>query len=124
MFWVWFNVQSGKPAAVIEAPSAAAVQAKTGFPPIGGPFRTRAQAEAFLKSCGDLQKTTPTVPNPVKSAENAVANSLGLPKLHNLRDLMVRVIKVVLGASMIIIGLVEIAKPGQVLSKLPVPVPV
>jgi hypothetical protein len=62
-WWIWYNVQSGQPAQFIEEPTAAAVENATGFPPLAGPFPTKAAAQAYATSSGITQKTTPTTPS-------------------------------------------------------------
>lgn len=73
---------------------------------------------------------TPTTSTPTAAkqgatqAVNAAAGSLGLPTFSNLRDFVVRAMKVVIGAMLIIIGINSLMKDQGIDLPKAVPVPV
>jgi hypothetical protein len=85
-----------------------------------GPFATEAEAKA-------AQNPTSS-PTPVQAGKRAVTGAvssiLGLPALSHLRDLVIRSVKVVLGAALIIIGLAKLSGIEKIASNLPAVIPV
>ena|ERR1700735_1547594 len=62
----------------------------------------------------------------VKTLQDAIPNPLNgiLPTLSNLRDLVIRSVKVVLGAALIIIGLAKLSGVEKIASNMPAVIPV
>lgn len=56
-WWVWYNVQSGDPAQVIQAKNSGDVQNQTGFPPLAGPFKSKTEAENWINKSPEGKKT-------------------------------------------------------------------
>jgi hypothetical protein len=71
-----------------------------------------------------LGATGQAVQTGVSDAANAAASSLGLPKLSNTRDFVVRAMKVIIGAMLIIIGVSSLLKGEGISVPKAVPVPV
>ena len=92
---------------------------------VWGPWPTKAAAQAAFNNNSYQGKPVTTVgDSPKTPGQSTLQSLLGIPALHDTRDLVIRTVKVVLGVALIIIGLVEIARPGQILSKLPPVIPV
>lgn len=87
----------------------------------------QAAAEAQKEVPGGKTPTT-SITQGLKNAPGGVANLLtngagnllGLPQLHNLRDLMVRSAKVVIGAALIIIGVAQLSGASKAISSIKV----
>lgn len=78
-------------------------------------FPTQAAAEAYAKE-NPAQRGAGYVTGPDSSALSALG--LHLPSLTNLRDLVIRSVKVVIGVALIIIGLVKLSGAPAEVTKL------
>lgn len=91
-----------------QAEAQANLAVKVGGSNLTGPYATEADAEAAVKAGkvnkGDQSQAQQTV----SAAASGLQDVLGLPTLSNLRDLMIRVMKVVVGAALVIIGVAEL----------------
>lgn len=117
-WWVWYNVQSGKPAQVIQEPTAAAVQKATGFPPLAGPFTTRGLAEKWLSSSGTRKRTTGHDINPISAAGSALGTVSDFLKRLTEASLWERIGEVVLGLILIAVGIARITKAVPAATKI------
>lgn len=115
-WWVWYNVQSGKPAQVIQAATKGDVQNKTGFPPLAGPFKTKADAQHWIDSSPTGKKTKPTHPlgNPLSGLE-AVGNFFNELGQANV---WIRVGEVVLGLILITVGIAKMTNAVPIATKV------
>jgi hypothetical protein len=86
-----------------------------------GPYKTEALALAHKGVSGPPASTNESLGQQLGTATGSV---LGLPQLSNLRDLMIRVIKVVIGAAMIIVGIAQLSGASKIAASLPKVVPV
>lgn len=128
-YWVtWKDVSNSTAArdsAVIWGPNPSAPPQLSGYFQ-AGPFATRADAETYEKAIGTGSITPPAgtpllggqkIPNPLTS----VTQFLG--ELTS-RGLWVRIMKVLIGGVMIIVGLAQLTGAGKIASNLPKVVPV
>jgi hypothetical protein len=67
-----------------------------------------AAAEAWAKAPAGVQPGNPAT-GVAKAATGAVGSILGLPQLSHTRDLVVRAMKVIVGAVLLLIGLAELS---------------
>ncbi len=58
------------------------------------------------------------------AASNIAGGALGLPKLSNTRDLVIRTVKVVIGIALIVIGISSLMKDAGISAPVPPVVPV
>jgi hypothetical protein len=84
----------------------------------------QAAAAAVAEHPGGTAPTTSLVKGltniPPAAVSAAGQDILGLPSLSNTRDLAVRVVKVVIGAAMIIIGLAQLSGASKIASNVKV----
>jgi hypothetical protein len=83
------------------------------------------EAEAAAKWAGAPYTGTggtggETIPAPVQNPSSV----LGLPTLSHLRDLMIRVMKVAVGAALVIIGVAQLTDAKKLIDAVPKVVPV
>jgi hypothetical protein len=80
---------------------------------VAGPYATEAAAKAAEAKIG-VQGTDTSI---LGAAENgalpSIANILGLPTLTNLRDLVTRSLKVIIGVALLITGVVQLTRLNQ-----------
>jgi hypothetical protein len=109
---------------------------------ISGPYRTESAAynvwksEPGNKSVSTLQEIEAAIgagvanianPDNPTADVNAAATAqtvLGLPTLSHLRDLMIRVMKVAVGAALVIIGVAQLTGAEKLMASVPKIVPV
>jgi hypothetical protein len=92
---------------------------------LSGPYATQADAQAAV-AAGKAAKGNQSAAQQAGSAiTSAAQNVLGLPQLSNLRDLVIRSVKVIVGALLIIIGVNSLLKnEGVSVPKPPAVIPV
>jgi hypothetical protein len=80
---------------------------------VAGPYATQAEAKADIPNA---QAAKPA-PGEEQQAVSGIANSLGLPQLSNLRDLVVRTIKVLAGLALVIVGVSKLTGADKTVMK-------
>jgi hypothetical protein len=87
--------------------------------------KTPEQALEILATAGIVTQTGQAIQAGAATASSPAANPLGLPQLSHLRDLVVRSVKVIVGALLIIIGVNSLLKnEGVSVPKPPAVIPV
>lgn len=126
-WWAWYNVQSGQPAQVIQAPSASDVQSKTGFPPLAGPFRTRAEAQHWIDAGGGATSSPGLKPGgvegpagkappaPVHPADAALKWAV---RTSGIAPWFFRGLKILFGGVLIIIGVSRLTGVDNAVTQL------
>lgn len=96
---------------------------------VAGPFTTQADAQAQATAFNQSGKNQATLPNiaagAASSAASGIASALGIPTLNGaaLRGFMVRVLKVVLGLGLVVVGVIQLAeKPVTGVARKVVPI--
>lgn len=117
-WWIWYNVQSGDSAQIIQEPTAAAVEKKTGFPPIGGPFNTRAEAVAYLNKSGIKKKTTPHNINPITQAESGLQAVSDFLSRLGQASLWERAAEIIGGLILIAVGVARLTRAVPLATKI------
>lgn len=78
-----------------------------------GPYATKADAEAAVKAKKVNTGAQPNLGQAVSGLENEASSILGLPQLSNLRNLVIRSAKVIVGMLLIAVGAVKLLHVEQ-----------